>query len=109
MVMIEMHMHAGENPAVVVMLNIRQLTRQIPHMMVVHERDGAHRFFILVPFLSDQVIPDEVAQRLRSIGVVPSFDMTIECIQQMMIERDAEAHQFFHRFPSDVVTRFSIS
>src|SRR6185437_12501064 len=93
MVMIEMHMHARQNLLMVVVLNICQFTGQVPHMMVIYERDRADRFFILIPLLADQVIADEIAQRFRSVGVFPPFDMAVECIQQMVIEGHPEAHQ----------------
>lgn len=90
MIMIKVHMHAGQDLPVVVVLNIGQLARQVTYMVVIDECDGPNGFFIRIPLLSDQVVADQVTQRFRPIGVLATFDMAIEGVQQLVIERHAE-------------------
>ena len=86
MVMIEMHMHPGENLPMIVVLNVGQLPRQISHMVVVHEGDRADGLFILIPLLPDKIVADQVAKRFRSLRVSAPFYVAIERIQQMVIK-----------------------
>ncbi len=58
MIVVEMDMHSGQNLPRVGMLNVRQLPGQVPHMMVIHKRDGADGFLILIPLISDQIVPN---------------------------------------------------
>ena len=65
----------------VVMLNVRQLACQVSYVMVVNKRDRTDRFFVLIPFLTDEVVANEITQRFRTIGVVSPFNMLIEIVQ----------------------------
>ena len=60
MVVVEMDMHAGENLPLIVVLDMSQLSRQIAHMMVVHERDCPDRLLVLIPLLPDQVVTNQI-------------------------------------------------
>ena len=55
-------------------------------VMVVDKGDGGDRVLVLVPFLTDQTVPNQVADRLRAIGVVALFDQAIELHEQMTVE-----------------------
>lgn len=52
-----------------VMLDIRQLTRQVTNMMVIDKRDRSHGFFVLVPFLTHQVVANQITESLGPIRV----------------------------------------
>ena len=95
MAMIEMHVHAREHERVKSVLNGNEFVGQRRYVMIVHERDRPNRLLVLIPFLPDQIIADEIAKRFRSIRVFLPCNMAVEIIQQMMIERDTEADEFF--------------
>lgn len=96
MIVIEMYMHPGQNVALPTMLNMGQLSGEITHMMVVDERDGPDSFFVLVPFLTDEVVAYEITQRFRSIGILSPFYMMIKGVQQMLVERNSEPNELVH-------------
>jgi hypothetical protein len=99
-VVIEVHMHARHDVPLEVVLDMREFAREITHMVVVHEGDGRDRIFVLVPFLPDKIVADEVTQRFGPIRVFAAPDVPIEIVEQVMIERDAETDQLFHKHTS---------
>ena len=64
MVMVQMHMHARKDQAVIAMLNLCEFVSQITDMMVVHKRDGSDCLLVLIPLLPDKIVPNEIPQRL---------------------------------------------
>lgn len=74
-IVVEMHVHAGHDVPLEVVLDMRELPREVTHMMVVDERDRRDRFLVLVPFLTDKIVADQVAQRFGSVGVLPALDI----------------------------------
>lgn len=96
MVVIQVHVHPGQDKSLKIMLNGGEFFRQVADVMIIDKRDGPDRLFILRPFLSDQLVPDQIPERLRAVGVFSSFDMAVEIIKQMMVERDAEPDEFLH-------------
>jgi hypothetical protein len=95
-IVVEMHMHPGHDVSLKIVLDMGQLSRQPRHMMVVHERDRGDGLLILVPLLSDQIVPNQIANRFRAIGVVTPFDQTIEIGKKILIEGDAESRKLLH-------------
>jgi hypothetical protein len=77
-------------------LDIDKFLRERRHVMIVDERDRSHRLLILIPLLPDQIVPNQIAERLGSIRVLLPRNVPIEVIQEMMIEGDTEANEFFH-------------
>jgi hypothetical protein len=96
MIVIKMHVHAGEYMPLKVMLDVRELLREIAYMVIVHEGDRADRLTIIAPLLADEHISDHVAEGFRSIRVPPTFDVPIELQQQLLIQGHAESHQLCH-------------
>src|SRR4029077_15654407 len=96
MVMVEMDMHTGHNVALKVVLDMRQFSRQVTDMAVVHKGYGPDRLFVVIPLLSDQVVTDQVPQRLRAVGILAPLDVQIEIIKQMMVQRHAESNELLH-------------
>ena len=76
--MVQVHMHPGHDVPLKVMLNMDELSGEIRHMMIVDKRNRRHRVLILVPFLTDQAVPNQVANGLGTIGIRTPFDQTIE-------------------------------
>ena len=62
---IEMDMHACHDVTLEVVLDVGELPGEIPHMMVVDERDRRDRFTvrIVAPFLTHKLTADEIAKR----------------------------------------------
>jgi len=79
-VMVEMHVHPRHNMALKIVLNVGQFPGEVADMMVVDERDRPDRFLVLIPFLADEVVTDEVSQGLRPVGVLPALNVTIKIV-----------------------------
>ena len=95
-IMIEVHMHPGQNQPLDIMLNMRELVVQVPDMVIIDKGDGPDGLFVLRPFFADQLVPDQVAEGFRSVGVPPAFDMEIKPIEQVPIDGRPEANEFLH-------------
>jgi hypothetical protein len=78
------------------MLDVGQFSGQVAHMVVIHERNRPDGFFIVTPFVSYEIVPNEVSDRLGPVRVMPPLDVTVELSQQSLIHRDAEPNQLFH-------------
>lgn len=98
MIMVEMHVHSRQNIPLKVMLDLRELSGEIPHMMVVDKRDRRHGFMIVVttPFLAHQLVADEITERFGTRRVFSASDDPVEIVQQVMVQRDAEPDQLLH-------------
>jgi len=85
---IEMHMHACHDVPLKVVLDVSELPGEIPNMMVVDERDRRNRFTVRIaaPFLTHELIADEIAKCFRTRGIFPTPDDPIEVIQKMMVQ-----------------------
>ena len=68
-------------------------------MVVIDERDRAKCFLIFTSFLSDEVVTDEVPQGFGPVSVLPTLNVSIEIVQQMMIQRHTKPHELFHGRP----------
>ena len=66
--MIEMHVHTRHDMSLEVVLDVDELPGEVPHMMVVDERDRRHRLTVRLttPCLTHELITDEIAKRLRT-------------------------------------------
>src|SRR5215472_10178460 len=91
-----MHMHARQNQSLKTVLNVRQLLGEIPHMMVIDERNGANRLLVLDPFLADEIVSNQIPQGFRAVRVLPACDEAVKVGQQMVIQRHAEPNEFLH-------------
>jgi len=84
--MIQMYMHPRQNMALKVMLDMREFSGEVRNMMVVHKGDRPDHFLILIPLLPDQIVTDEIPERLRTRRIFPSAYDLIEFIEQAAIE-----------------------
>ena len=75
--MIEMHVHARHDMSLEIVLDVDELPSEVPHMMVVDERDRRHRLMVRLttPFLTHELITDEIAKRFRTCEVFPTPEM----------------------------------
>jgi hypothetical protein len=83
--MVEVHVHPGQNDGLIAVLNIGELPGQVAYVMVIHKRDRPDRLFIVVPLLPDQIVSDQIPQRLRSVRILAFLDVQIEIIKQMVV------------------------
>ena len=98
-VVIEVDVHPCQDMALEIMLDMSELPREIAHVMVVHERNGCDGLLVGLsgPFLADELIADEIAERFRSRGILTTPDNLIEVVKQVMIQRYAETDELLHR------------
>ena len=96
-VMIEMHMHGGDNLLIEIVLNRSQNAAQIPNVMVIndgHRTDGIG--FVIFPLFMDQFIADEITDCFGAVGVISLLDKAIEFFEQMIFDRDTETDELAH-------------
>ena len=86
MVMIQMYMHPGHNMALKVMLDMREFSGQIRNVMIIDERDRPDGVLILIPLLADQIVTDEIPERLRACRVFSTSNDVVEVLEQAMIQ-----------------------
>src|SRR5215469_824946 len=96
-----MHMHARQNQSLKTVLNMREFLGEIPHMMVIDERNGADRFLVLDPFLADEIVPNQIPQGFRAVRVLPACDEAVKLDQQVVVQGHAEPNEFLHLRTSD--------
>ena len=70
-----MDVHPRHDVPLEVMLDVRELSREIAHMMVVHEGDRRDRVTVRViaPFLAHQLITNEIAERFGVDRMVDDY------------------------------------
>ncbi len=78
--MIQMHMHAGQDDPLESMLNVGQLIRQIPNVVIIDKGNAADCLLILIPLLPDQIVAYEIPQCLRSIRILLPRNVPVEVI-----------------------------
>ena len=106
-VVVQMHVHTRQHQFMETVLDIGELLGERRHVMIVDERNRPHRLLILIPLLPDQIVANQIAERLRSIGILLPRNVPIEVVQQMMIKGDTEANKFF-LVPANRVTNLKI-
>jgi len=86
-IVIEMDVHARHDVPLKVVLDMGELPGEIAHMMVVDEGDRCDRLAIrfTAPFLTHQLIADEIAQRFRARGIFATPNDVVEVIEQMVV------------------------
>lgn len=85
---VEVHMHPRHDMTLEVVLDVGELPAEVPHMMVVDERDRRKRFTVRIaaPFLTHELTADEIPKRFRTRGIFPTPDDPIEVVQKMMVQ-----------------------
>ena len=90
----------------VIVLQAGQLLAEQPDVMVVEQRDGADDHARrLLGNLVDEVGPDQVAERLRSIRVSSARDQVVEFLEQLRVDRHADAAELTHALMVATPTR----
>ena len=91
--MVHMHMHAGENEVVVIMLYRSDTIGQIVLVMIVDvaERGDTVTFIPIFQSLGFQFLTYKVAHRLRAVGIAARVHQIVELVRELGIQRDCEA------------------
>src|ERR1017187_2978567 len=96
-IVIEMHVQGGEDRMVVIVLDGRELLAELPHVMVVNQRHGADYLAVRrFPGLFHQFVANQVAKRLRPVGVAALPDEVVELVQQVAVDRYANSAKAAH-------------
>jgi hypothetical protein len=79
-------------------LDMRELPGEIAYMMVVNEGDRRHHLTtgIATPFLTHQLIANQIAKRFRPRGIFAATDDVVELSEEVVIQRDAESNELLH-------------
>ena len=84
-VMIEVHVGGADRLYVVAMLGVHDAVHQITLMVVVDDGEDSHDgFATCVPLLDDELLADQVPDKLRSGGVSAGDDPRVEFIEQFL-------------------------
>lgn len=96
--MIEMNVHARHDMSLKLVLDMRELSGEIAYMMVVNEGDRRHHLTtgIAAPFLTHQLIANQIAKRFRPRGIFAATDDVVELSEEVVIQRDAESNELLH-------------
>jgi len=91
-VVVKMRMAGGDDEFVTGVLHFSQLFRDAAGVMVVDEGDGAHHGRVRRGgLLTDQAVADEVAKGLGAVGIAAMADGTIEPLEKVGIEGNADS------------------
>ena len=79
-VMVKVNVLAGKYSVMVVVLNVEETGNQTAVMVIIYQRDGAGNFTVFPPLLPDEFLPDQVPDRLGTIGVFSSVDVFVKTL-----------------------------
>jgi hypothetical protein len=106
MVMVQMHVHAGYHQMLIIVLNTGELVCEGADVVVIDDRDSPDRFFIRVPLLPNQIVPNQIPDGFGAVAVALLGYQPVEVIEQMVVQGNTEPDKLLH-VPS--VLRLSIS
>ena len=91
--MVQMDVQSREHQVVMLMLGMRQATRQFPLMVIIDIGEGSDRmvggaFSQTVLF---EAVAQQVADRFRAIFISLAFDIAIEFLQQRFIQGNCDS------------------
>jgi len=86
-ILVKVDMCAGQDLAIVVMLQIGQLSAQLPEMVVVNEGNRANCLLVSLPLLFNQAVTDHVPDELGTIRIATSLNHLRKAIQQGLFYR----------------------
>jgi hypothetical protein len=96
-VMIQMRMRRGNHDIVVTMLDIHQLDREHAEMVIVDERHRAdHRGIRLFDGCTDQLLSNEITERLRSVRLALLLDEAVKPVEKIGVDSYADPAKFRH-------------
>jgi hypothetical protein len=91
MMMVEMDMKGRDDHGQVSVLDGVEHLGDIPVVMVIHQVDRRHRFFVSdSPILPNKGVPHKIANRLRPVRISLPPDEPVECPDEPGFHGDAE-------------------
>src|SRR5271166_1009344 len=100
-VVVEMNVQRGEDVVEVRVLQSGELFAEQPDVVIVDQRDRADYVAVgALPGFLYQLVADQVAKRLRAIGVSARGDEAIEFVEKIGIDGYADAAEFAHLYMS---------
>lgn len=90
----------GDDLVEVVVLDVHEPVHEIALVVVVDHGDGPGDFMTGLPVGFHQRLADEIADRLRPVGVMLGLDMFVEPVGQFFLEGNAEPNDLGHRLAS---------
>lgn len=100
-VMVEVGVHRGDDIVVMLVLLLREVLGHAPPVMIIDQHDRGRRFAAgRLPFGIDQVVADEIADSLGTVGIPALLDIGVETLEQLFGQRDTETDAFFHAHDS---------
>jgi hypothetical protein len=87
MVGIQMDVDGGDNEFKKIMLEVGKNSGKFSGVMVVNDGNRPYRLLAQFPFLPYQAVPDQVANRFRSIPVAFLGNQTIKALKQGVFDR----------------------
>ena len=93
-VVIEVHMRGCDDVMMCVVLDVGHLLFELPLVVIIDERQHAHRVFIgiLDPFFHEPG-PNQIPEGLRAGSIAGPIDELIEFLQQIRLDGDAKTNQ----------------
>jgi hypothetical protein len=96
-VVVEVDVHGGDHPVRVGVLEVEHLIGQPRPVVVVNQgQAGGHVRGVRRPRGGGQLLPEQLADRLAPRGQLPVFDELVERVEQVLLQRHGEPHQFGH-------------
>lgn len=95
-VMVEVDVLGGDDERLVVVLEVGDPVQQRPPVVVEDEGDGAGHLLVLLPLPLDQFLADQVAESLRAVRIILSFDQPVELFQQGFLDGNPESDEIRH-------------
>ena len=89
-IMVQVYMLRRDNYSAKIMLDIHKLIYQLPFMMVIDQGNCPGNFMITLPLLLNELLADQVAEGLRTVGIFFIPDEGVEFRQQPLVYRNPE-------------------
>jgi len=96
LVAVQVDMGRGDDLGVLLMLQVKQILREFPLVVVVHHDHNADNGGIPLEFLLEYVRAHQVRHCLGAVGVALLANQLVKLCEQIDIARNAEAGDFLH-------------
>src|SRR5215471_19021861 len=96
--LVQMNVQASVHSDMSLMLHVCQNITQVVHPMIINESDDTDDFGVCLPdLLLNQVIPDQIADRFRTILITLAADASVKRLVKVFLERHAKSGEVTHK------------
>jgi hypothetical protein len=100
---VEVHVHRADDLLEAHVLRVREAVQDLPVVVVVDDVDGRDRQRVAaLPLLLDELAAHEVADPLRAVRVALLFEVAVELLEELLLERHGEADDARHGDPLEL-------